>query len=58
MFSWFGLNYVCVKDLMLNEVEMVFICDGESAKRKVCGIYQSPAPKGLKILDRLAGIQT
>jgi hypothetical protein len=43
-----GLIMCVSKYLTLNEVEMVVICDGESAEGKVCGIYQSPAPRGLK----------
>jgi len=49
---------VCVLQyLTLNKLEMVVTCEGESAEGKVCGMYHSPAPRRLKTLDRLAGIQ-
>lgn len=43
---------------MLNELEIVVICEGESAEGKVCGIYHICTARGLKTIDRVAGIQT
>jgi hypothetical protein len=33
---------------MLNEFEMVVICDGESAEGKVCDMYQSPCTQRIE----------
>jgi len=43
-----GLILCVLQCLALNEFEMVVTCEAESAEGKVCGMYQSPAPRGLK----------